>query len=255
MSAYNVEKYIEESIQAIINQTYQNWEFIICDDASTDKTWEIIKRFKEVYPNRFIIFKNERNYRLAYSLNECLKRATGDYIARMDADDTCSKERFVKQVSYLENNKHVSLVGTDLLQFNSLNYKRIIAEKIPDKKILLRKVPFFHPTILTYPFVYEKVNGYTVKERTKVGQDLDLWFKFYQNGFIGHNINEPLYTYRIALNKVEQGLESNYIFNMFKTRFIGVRKIGLSKLNYVTLIAYLIIDLIYNYSYKWVKKI
>ena len=242
MSAYNAEEYIDKAIKSILNQTYEDWEFIICDDASTDTTWDIIEKYKKYYPDKFIVFKNEKNLRLAYSLNECLKRATGRYIARMDADDTCSNLRFSKQVSYLEKNRDVDLVGTDLYKYDGEIYQKVKSDKVPNKKKLLRNVTFFHPTILTYSYVYEKVNGYTVKSRTKVGQDLDLWFKFYENEFIGHNINEPLYTYRIKHKRNQKSLGLKYICNMYKTRLIGLSRLKIAKFYYLILFGYLLID-------------
>jgi glycosyltransferase EpsE len=239
MSVYNAQDYLEIAINSIINQAYQNWEFIICDDASTDNSWEIIKNYKIKFPEKFIIFQNTKNMRLAYSLNECLKKTTGELVARMDADDISHSSRFRYQVEYLEQNPLVSMVGTEMIKFNDFGKKRIQLPSFPSPKMLLKKVTFFHPTIMTYKFVYDNLGGYVVKKRTSVGQDYDLWFRFFAAGYSGRNISEPLYLYRKNYRKSIKNKSSvitrYFIFelDMIRTKFIGIHKLKLNKVNYL----------------------
>ena len=93
MGIYNCAETLPEAIESILNQTYLNWELIMCDDGSSDDTWKIAIRYAEKYPDKIKILKNESNKGLNYTLNRCLKKATGKYIARMDGDDISMPER------------------------------------------------------------------------------------------------------------------------------------------------------------------
>ena len=104
MGAYNCEETLEDSINSILNQTFTDWEFVICDDASTDNTLQVLEEYKRKYPDKFVILHNEKNLMLAGSLNRCLEYAEGEYIARMDADDIAVNTRLEKQVRFLDDN-------------------------------------------------------------------------------------------------------------------------------------------------------
>ena len=112
MATYNCEKSVSDSIESIIKQTYTNWEFIICDDCSTDGTYQILQKYKNEYPDKFVIIKNKQNSKLSFSLNHCLKYAQGKYIARMDGDDRAVPERLKKQIEFLNSHKEYQLVGS-----------------------------------------------------------------------------------------------------------------------------------------------
>ena len=101
MGAYNCENTIYDCMESILKQTYENWEFIICDDCSSDHTLEILKKY-EKNDKRIHILHNEKNMRLAASLNRCLEVAHGKYVARMDADDISMPDRLEKQVEFLQ---------------------------------------------------------------------------------------------------------------------------------------------------------
>lgn len=96
MGVYNCADTLPEAIESIINQTYSNWELIICDDCSTDETWAVLERYQAKYPEKIKLVKNQINSKLAFSLNHCLKYATGEYVARMDGDDISVPDRFEK---------------------------------------------------------------------------------------------------------------------------------------------------------------
>ncbi|MEC1171519.1 glycosyltransferase, partial [Bacillus paralicheniformis] len=87
MGVYNCEDTIAESIESILNQTYKNWELIICDDASTDGTYAVARRYADHYADRIKLIKNEKNIRVAASLNTCHRYRGGKYIARQVGDD------------------------------------------------------------------------------------------------------------------------------------------------------------------------
>ncbi|MCP8617522.1 glycosyltransferase family 2 protein [Salirhabdus salicampi] len=226
MGVYNCSNTLNEAIDSILMQTYIDWELIICDDGSTDDTYNVLLKYKTLYPDKIIILRNEKNYRLSYSLNKCLKYASGKYIARMDGDDLSAPTRLEKQVSFLRENQRVHLIGTSMQRFNEEGTHNILYSiQNPDKFTLKNKTPFNHATIMTYKHVYDRLGGYTVSERTKRSQDIDLWFRFYKEGFNGRNLTEPLYYVRENYDAIKRRT-FKVRFNSYKTRLIGFKMLG-----------------------------
>lgn len=200
MGAYNCADTIEAAVASIQNQTYTNWEFIICDDCSTDRTLEILTSLAEK-DARIHVLRNRQNMRLAYSLNHCLKHAYGKYIARMDADDESLPTRFEKQVRFLEEHPEIDLVGTGRIIFDENGNETIqYGNGMANRSQLLYSSPFAHPTIMMKADVLKTLQGYRVSNATARAEDADLWFRFFQHGYSGYNLEEPLYRYRETLN-------------------------------------------------------
>ena len=195
MGAYNCEKTVGKCIESVINQTYTNWEFVICDDCSTDRTLDVLKKYAKE-DSRIKVIKNKKNSKLAYSLNHCLKYCKGVYIARMDADDECVPKRLEKQVLFLDIHRDTDVVGSAAKIFDGEKITGIRKLKeIPTKKDVLKGPTFMHPTIMMRKKVYDALEGYTVANRTIRGQDWDLWFRFFAKGYKGYNLQEPLLIY------------------------------------------------------------
>lgn len=104
MPSYNTSKYISDSIQSVVNQTYKNWELIIVDDCSTDNTIEIVKPFLK--DNRIVFLRNEKNCGAAVTRNVALKLAKGRYIAFLDSDDLWLPEKLEKQLIFMKENNY-----------------------------------------------------------------------------------------------------------------------------------------------------
>lgn len=117
MGVYNAEKTIKRCIDSILNQTYENWEFIICNDGSSDGTLNILNEYQKT-DSRIKVISNKSNKKLAVSLNRCLKYAKGKYIARMDADDESLPQRLEVEVDFLERHEQVDLVGCNRIIFD-----------------------------------------------------------------------------------------------------------------------------------------
>ena len=126
MPVYNSEKYVGEAIQSILDQTFEDYELIVIDDCCKDKSAEIISGFED---DRIVFVRNEENKGFLYGLNLGIEKAKGEYIARLDDDDTSYPERLAKQVEYMDAYPDVVLLGTkrDLL----INNERVPAEKVP----------------------------------------------------------------------------------------------------------------------------
>ena len=104
MPAYNAEEFLEESISSILNQTYSDFELLIGDDGSTDRTMEIIQSFCD---DRIIVMRNEKNLGIPCTLNRLIKASKGEYIARQDSDDISLPKRLEKQVDFLDKNPEI----------------------------------------------------------------------------------------------------------------------------------------------------
>jgi glycosyltransferase EpsE len=233
MSVYNCAETLPQAIESIIAQTYENWELILCDDASTDKTREIASRYASMYSEKIILVQNEKNMKLSYSLNRCLERCSGKYVARMDADDKCEPNRLEKQVAFLESHKEYALVGTSMRIFDGKQYQGVREYKAcPDKYDMLFNPCFAHATIMTYKKVYEDLGGYAVCKRTERGQDYDLWFRFFAKGYRGYNLSEPLY---IVTEDEACYKRKKFKYRLYSciTALKGYRLVGIKKRYYI----------------------
>lgn len=232
MGAYNCENTLSEAIESIFKQSYENWEFIICDDCSTDNTLKILKQYEEK-DSRIIVLHNANNLRLAATLNKCLKEARGKYVARMDADDISLPERIEKQVLFMEKHYEVDCVGTNRIIFDKNGYRSIrVSDEYPTKDKLLLDTPFAHPTIMMKKSVYDTLGGYVVSKATIRAEDLDLWFRFYSKGFKGYNIQEELYLYRediedLKKRSLKAGIATAIVF------FKGYKLVGIPLYKYI----------------------
>lgn len=253
MGVYNGQDTLEDSINSILSQSYDNWEFIICDDCSTDHTWKILQEFHE-QDSRIVIIHNTQNKRLAASLNECLKIARGKYIARMDADDISLPQRLEKQIHFLESNPEYDVVGCNRIVFDENGERGIRkSEEYPDKNILLKDTPYGHPTIVMKKSVYDALCGYSESKETMRAEDLELWFRFYEHGFRGYNIQETLYRYREGKNDLKKrtvvaGIQTAKVFwNGYKRlKFPWYKRIWVIKPIVAALIPHSIMMKYYN---------
>lgn len=223
MAVYNVEGTIREALDSLIGQTYDNWQAIICDDASVDDTYAVAREYEEKFPDKFKVIKNEANSKLPYSLNHCLKYADGEFVARMDGDDISLPERFEKQVDFLNSHPDVTVVGTSMIRFDEKGEFGIIEYKeFPDKYALKNGVPHAHATIMMRKEAMDNIGGYTVSKITERGEDLDLWFRFYAAGYKGANLKEAYYKVREDKNTLKRR-KLRYDFDYYKIRKNGYK--------------------------------
>ncbi len=129
MPAYNVEKYIGEAIDSVLNQTFTDFEFIIINDGSTDNTAKIIKQYAKK-DKRIRFIDRQINKGFIATLNECLDNAIGEYVAKMDSDDISLPARLEKQVSFLERFPNIGMVGVGLQAFDKGDFITIHPAKV-----------------------------------------------------------------------------------------------------------------------------
>lgn len=164
MSVYNGTPYLKEAVDSILSQTYKNFEFIIVDDASSDNSWQYLKNLKD---KRIKLIKNEKNLGLATSLNRALKIASGEYIARMDADDISLPQRFAQQLKFLQENPTIDLCGTwvDLIddKGNVIGEKKRPTSPSKVKNAIGFYTALIHPTFMGKKTLFKALNGYSNK--------------------------------------------------------------------------------------------
>ena len=197
MGIYNCADTLEIAIESILRQTYTNWELILCDDGSVDDTYQVAMKYKNAFPQKIIVIRNEENIKLAATLNHCAQYAKGEYIARMDGDDISADNRLEKQIHFLQTHPEYDLVGTYMRAFDANGERNVIPIKAESQKTDLPKFnPFHHATVVMKKSVFDALGGYRVSELTKRAEDVDLWFRFFAAGYKGYNLCEPLYLVR-----------------------------------------------------------
>jgi len=193
MSVYNAERYLAEAIDSILNQTFKDFEFIIIDDGSTDKSREIIDSYRD--PR--IKFISRANKGLTYSLNQGLKMSQGEYVARQDADDISLPTRLEREFEVMENNPDFGMVGSNFIVIDEEGHRlrttRLFTH--PDDLAVAEIVSnqFGHGSVMMRKSTLDKVGLYD----PKVGhvEDYDLFIRISRVAKIA-NLKEPLYLWR-----------------------------------------------------------
>lgn len=218
MSIYNCADTLRDAIDSLYNQTYKNFKLVLCDDGSSDDTYQIAKEYASKY-NNITLLKNDINLRLAASLNKCLEYADTEYIARMDGDDISLPTRFEKEIAFLDDNQNFSIVSCAMIHFDEDgDWGESKPNSFPDKYTFKKGTPHAHAACMVRTSVIKEVSGYTVSKYLVRGQDYYLWYKIYKIGYKGHNISEPLYKMRDDKN----ALHRRTFINRYKSFVIRV---------------------------------
>lgn len=243
---------LQRSIDSIREQTYTEWECIICDDGSADDTYKLLLSLTD-QDKRFRIIRNKENLGLAAALNHCLKYARGRYIARMDADDGCVPNRLEKQVQFLDDNADYQIVGTSagLFDEHGLWGHRKMPE-MPGKKDFLWGSPFIHPSIMIRREALLAVHGYRVAKETRRTEDYDLFMRLYEKGYQGYNLQEELYEFRED-KKAQKRKKYCYRIDEVKVRWKGFHLLGLMPRGLLYVLKPLIVGLIPYPVLVWLR--
>ncbi|MDH8700769.1 glycosyltransferase EpsE [Dysgonomonadaceae bacterium PH5-43] len=227
MAIYNCADTLEEAIDSLYNQTYNNFKLILCDDASTDNTYEVAKKYAEKYDN-IILLQNENNLKLAASLNKCLEYADTEYIARMDGDDISLPTRLEKEIDFLDSHSEYAVVSCAMIYFDeSGDWGQGTPVVTPDKYTFKKGTPHTHAPCMIRTDVIKEVGGYTDIPITLRVEDYHLWYKIYKAGYKGYNLSEPLYKMRDDREATNRRTFRNR-YNVFIVKQQALKDFGIS---------------------------
>jgi glycosyltransferase involved in cell wall biosynthesis len=216
MPVYNAEKYISQAVESILTQTFQDFEFLITDDGSTDGTLTILDRYADI--DGRIILKHQDNIGYVRTLNLLLESACGEYIARMDADDIAMPERFMHQLAYLNNHPKCAVIGTRALCVSSENIPVYELFKETEHALIDRAHMDFagsailHPSVLMRHSLIQEIGGYRLKYSP--AEDIDLWLRAAEHAKLA-NVPDLLMRYRLHQRSESQQRGREQINKMF----------------------------------------
>ncbi|MEC6909352.1 glycosyltransferase family 2 protein [Photobacterium piscicola] len=197
---YNAENFIWSSINSILNQTYTNFELIIIDDGSTDRSLSIIKSFND---KRIRIFHDGENKKLPARLNQIIELAQGDYIMRMDADDIASEDRLEILLKYLEQNKNKDVVFSRICSIKNNGVINGVHGIIRDRNLEITDLVkgntgFPHASLLARK---EWCLRNLYNQENRLSEDFELYLTAFLKGdFKASIIPNILYFYREEMN-------------------------------------------------------
>lgn len=224
MAVYNGEKFVAQSINSILQQTFSNLELIVIDDASSDNTPTILKSYQD---KRLKIYTNPHNLGLTKTLNRGLGLVQGKYIARMDADDISVPNRIEKQVIFMEQNPDVGLLGGWIRNFDDegshvwqlATAHEQIACKLLFTTQMVHGTAFFRRAILDE-------QGINYNENFLTSQDYELWTRLIEYTQFA-NLPEVLVEVRHHTQQVTKVHSNDLLSNTAKIRLRQIRKLGI----------------------------
>lgn len=197
MPVYNGEKYLREAVDSILMQTFTDYELIIIDDNSTDRTADILRAHPD---ERIKLIKNDQNCGISLTLNRGISTAQGEYIARMDCDDICSPERFMAQVQFLDENPSIDIVGSwlEIIDQNSKPTEKMwkyIRPAMGLRWVTFFNIPVAHPAVMVRRRIFDFFAAqYDVSEEP--AEDYGLWTRINLKIRFS-NIQSALLKYRV----------------------------------------------------------
>jgi len=204
--SFNAERYINQCIDSVINQTYKNIEIIICDDASVDNTSKILNKY-EAIDNRIKLTKNQNNLGYLRTFNKLLRMAEGDYITFLDSDDIMPSLRIEKQIQYLLSDSNIGLVGTNYGRITD-NGKLYFKSDLPLKHDeIIQKIkqegefPFCGSSVMIKKEIVGTIGGYREYFDQCPGEDID-WIRRISEKYEVANIEYLGYLYRFSLTSL-----------------------------------------------------
>jgi len=225
LPVYNGEKYLHDAVKSILNQTFTDFEFLIINDGSTDNSIKIIKSFND---ERIHLINNNKNLKLAKTLNKGIDLAQGKYIVRMDQDDISYSERLSKQVDFMEKHPEVGVCGS-WVKLIGKNAGQIwdIPPSNSDiiKCLLLFSSYIFHPTVIIRKNLLKKYNLY-YNPAFLHAEDYDLWCRISEYSQIS-NLQEILLYYRIHSEKMSDIYNNTQIQIADLIRKRQIKKLGI----------------------------
>ncbi|KVU29381.1 glycosyltransferase, group 2 family protein [Burkholderia ubonensis] len=202
-TSYNYGRFIEETIQSVLSQTYESWELIIVDDCSGDDSWEVIQKFQDP---RIRAVRQERNQGACAAYNKALRLATGEFIASLDSDDVFAPEKLAVQVAFLDANPDVDICGSYMSEIDASGmlvdsdkctyapwFNRALDLNAPDNWVWENHL--CHSSVLVRKSLHDRIGFF--REDLNYSPDWDFWLRSLADGAKFHVIEEPLLLYRV----------------------------------------------------------
>ncbi|GAB3530125.1 hypothetical protein GCM10027443_10340 [Pontibacter brevis] len=201
MPVYNAAKFLAEAIDSILQQSFRDFEFLIIDDGSNDRSVEIVQSYTDP---RIRFIQNEKNLGISATLNKGIELAAGKYIARMDADDISYPDRLAKQLAYMEANPSCAMVSS-LVRVISENGEFVRQDQF-ESKYFYYNLTFicwiYHPTVMYRKSAVEEVGMYAVP----YAEDFELFWQLSRK-YSFYNLPEVLLDYRVTNQSLHQVLK------------------------------------------------
>lgn len=224
MPVYNAEKYVQQAINSILSQSLTNFEFIIINDASSDKSEQLILSYHD---ERIVYVKNETNLKLATTLNKGIQLAQGQYIARMDADDIALSTRFERQVNWLDQHPKVGICGSFLQTFGKIETTwQYPTSDVEIKCNMLLHCPICHPSVMMRKSVIE-AHHLKYNPVYEYCEDYELWIRASQVTQL-YNIPENLMYYRLHDTQITASKKELYTKKVHQLRAMQLEKLTLT---------------------------
>jgi len=207
---YNSAKYIAETIESVLAQTYSDWEMIIVDDCSTDKSRDVIRKFAKK-DTRIHLIEFEKNSGTGKARNIALQNARGRFVAFLDSDDMWLPEKLEKQFLFMtENNYPISFTSYKLIDENGKDLDRVI--KVVNSVNLHQ---YLKNTIIGYSssMIDLKQTGSFQIANIRIRVDTQVWISLLKKGYVAYGLNEVLMIYRVH----KKSISSNKLFAAKKT--------------------------------------
>jgi glycosyltransferase involved in cell wall biosynthesis len=256
MSVHNGLPHLKLAIESILKQSFQDFEFLIFDDASSDGSSSVLAEYAK-RDSRIKILTNQQNMGLGYNLARGVELARGYWIARMDADDIALDNRLELQMAYVRQNSNIDILGGYALDIDE-NGHFLSERRVPTTHEEILKLiwtnPFIHGTVLLRRDAILKIGSYSSKIRKR--QDYELWFRCARTGLKFANLPVPLISYRftektfkrnnlqVLIPQVLMGWQGCWMVKAHPIAYIGVTK---------PLILGLLPPRLSNLLYGWLK--
>lgn len=253
MGIYNCASTLQEALDSLYAQTFQDFDIILCDDGSSDDTYAIAKENASEHQN-IILLQNDSNQGLNITLNRCLERARGEYVARMDADDISYPRRFEKEVAFLDTHPEYAIVSCPMFYFDEQGvFGQGRGNGEPSLFSFVKGTPFCHAPCMVRREAYEAVGGYSVDKKLLRVEDYHLWIKIYAAGYRGYMLSEPLYSMRDDRNAVIRRSFRSRI-NEAYVKHLAIRNLHLPLYSYIFCLKPIVLGLLPPSLYTWLHK-
>ena len=245
---------LKRAIQSILHQTYGEFEFLIADDGSTVATMKYLEDCASK-DKRIRLIRGVVRTDLATKLNACIRVAKGEYIARMDDDDYSYPNRFLEQLTYLQNHPEIAFVGCNVEMRQLPMLKSTKIKEFPEKPMIqdfYMTQPFIHPALMFREDAIRAVCGYSEDKHQGLCEDYDLLLRMYTVGLYGANLQQILFAYSIPAT-AKGNRKMKYRWNEVCTRWCRFRDLALLPWALPYVIKPIVVGLLPEYILKRIK--